>query len=191
MIAPRVHTRAGYTLLELLAVFAVMMVLLNLGAGVMMKSTRLSAATTRSLDTVMQLREVEQSFLATAREACGVAERVGAYETSPGTLVLRLPPALEGERFAVFHFLNKEQRLIRLEVAVSGETIIPISAKAFPLPVAKVAFEMGAGEQAGLEGALASVPDHALIAMNVETLSPSGRTTAGSRVLAAPRGVLP
>ncbi|MBP8128185.1 MAG: hypothetical protein KA184_01285 [Candidatus Hydrogenedentes bacterium] len=189
MIAPRAHDRAGYTLLELLAVFAVMMVLINLGAGVVMKSTRLSAATARSLDTVMQLREVEQAFLTTAREACGVADRVGAYETGAGTLVLRMPPAPEGERFAVFHFRNQEQRLMRLEVAVSGDTILPLGAKTFPLAVAKASFDVGA--QPGSGAAPASVPDCALIAMNVEMLSPSGRTSSLSRVLAAPRGVLP
>ncbi|HNR33228.1 MAG TPA: prepilin-type N-terminal cleavage/methylation domain-containing protein [Candidatus Hydrogenedentes bacterium] len=183
MMRARGKNNAGYTLLEMLAVFAVMMMALNLAGTVVTKSTRLSAATTRALDGTAQLGELERAFVDAVRTSCGATDGIGIYRTGPETLVLCMPPTADGDRYVVFHFLPEQQRLMRLRFESRGGEAALTAAKTFLLPVAAATMSSTSGGASGGEDAL--------FALDLEVSSPSGRVRTTHRVLAAPRGVAP
>lgn len=173
-------SNSGYTLLELLAAFTVMLIALNLCAGVVMKNTRLSAATTRALDSVNQLTEIEREFTQSVRESCGIVPAAGDYKTGKGRVVLRMTGEDGTERYAVWGRLRQKDRISVLVLARKADTFDVERFVTYPLPVRRAEFRFNA-----------AAPEKTRLVRLDLVIKDEGRDRPHYWVAAAPRGVQP
>ena len=171
--------QGGYTLLELLAVFTLMLSVLGLCLRLFIDTTRLSEANTGALDRLNQMRELEGEFVQTARGATGAAEAAGVFRTGEDTLVLHLPSRDGGRRCAVFGAFVRKNHISRAVLHEANGTWETESLETYALPVGTLRFSW---EGAAVEGAR-------LVRMHVGAADGLRPETRVQRVLAACRGI--
>jgi hypothetical protein len=141
------NPRAGYMLIEALAVVGILAVVLGLAAQVLITCTRLSSFGSRAADHAVQAAEAEDAFRAAAREAFAVSPGVGAYRTGADTLVLQTPSP-EGPRYTVLGKLRDPQRLTVLKLVDSQGILEPESMTTLAAPVRAAEFTYDTGDPA-------------------------------------------
>lgn len=93
--APSVHNSAtlntGFTLLELLVSTAVLVVIFNICASLLLSGQRLTALNTLTLDRMRACTELRARFTDSVHEAVSLAPGVGTHQTGQDKAVLVLP----------------------------------------------------------------------------------------------------
>ncbi|HOZ46850.1 MAG TPA: hypothetical protein PLO37_02860 [Candidatus Hydrogenedentes bacterium] len=87
----------GYSLIEMLGFTAMLAVLLNLGVGAFLSTSRAVAVGQVATDNLDAINAIRRDFVNDVRIARGILPRVGDYTTGQDTLVIEVPPR-EGER---------------------------------------------------------------------------------------------
>ncbi|MDX9971671.1 MAG: hypothetical protein RBU21_01640 [FCB group bacterium] len=139
--------RAGYMLIEALAVVSILAIVLGLAGQILITCTRLSTFGTRAADRIEQAAEVEETFRAAVRESFAVSPGVGPYRSDANTLVLETPSGA-GRRFVVLGRIREPERLSVLK-AVEKEGVFEteyLSTSA--LPVKSLSFAYDAADPA-------------------------------------------
>lgn len=166
--------RGGYTLLEMLAYVAILGVVLNISAQVLLTCVRLSNFGVQMADGIEQAQGVEDAFREAVREGLAVVPGAGAYATGADTVVLEAP-GVEGRRFVVIGRLGQVEQVVVLRIVERNGTLEPEGMKAYPLKDAEVKFAYDAA-------------DPALARLVTMTVTPKGRDERP--VYAALRGIV-
>lgn len=138
----------GNTLFELLVCVAVFVIVVNVIMSIFDSGTRLSSLAIERFDRMDGALALQNGFAEAVREAVRVADGIGSHRTSPDTLVLRLPDADSGARYAVLGRLSQGECLCRMDVTDQGGTIEATSFIRYPLPLASFRFGFDADDAA-------------------------------------------
>ncbi len=130
----------GNTLFELLVCVAVFVIVVNVIMSIFDSGTRLSSLAIERFDRMDGALALQNGFVKAMREAVRVADGIGSHHTSPETLVLRLPDADSGARYAVLGRLSQGECLCRMDVTDQGGTMEATSFVRYPLPLASFHF---------------------------------------------------
>lgn len=139
--------RAGYMLIEVLAVVSILAVVLGLAGQILLTCTRLSSFGTRAADRIGQAAEVEEAFRAAVRESFAVSAGVGAYRSDAGTLVLETPSDA-GRRFVVLGRIRDEERMSVLKVVDKDGSFETEYLSTSALPIKSLSFTHDAADPA-------------------------------------------
>lgn len=177
------RAQAGMTLLEMLAYTAILLVVLNLSAQILVTCMRLSSLGNRTSERTEMLQQVEEGFVRSVQSSARVVDAFGDYRSSPQALVLEAPVEQTEERcFRVLGPLDADGRLTeRVFVQRNGNFELE-SQMTYPLHLAAVRFDYG--------GAPAEARRITLEVL-VKPLRRDAKTGEVVQVVAAPRGVLP
>jgi type II secretory pathway pseudopilin PulG len=143
------NKRAGYMLIEVLAVVSILTVVLGLAGEILLTCTRLSAFGTRAEEQYRQTGELEEAFRAAVREASAVSPGVGNYRSGADTLVLEVP-SVEGRRYIVLARPGNAPRMsvLRLNEHDGALDSDYLSTQALPLQSATFEYDSAAPETA-------------------------------------------
>lgn len=139
--------RAGYMLLEVLAVVSILAIVLGLAGQILFTCTRLSTFGMRAADRIGQAAEVEETFRAAVRESFTVSPGVGPYRGDASTLVLETP-AEHGRRFVVLGRIRDGDRLSVLKVLEKDGTFETEYLSTAALPVKSLSFALDTADPA-------------------------------------------
>jgi len=98
----RTHTPSGFTLLELLAVLAILAVFMNLGAAIFVATTRMNIVANERLDRIAQRERIAEAFTVSADRADAVVEHVGNFVSDARHVVFRMPGKDGQAQYVVF-----------------------------------------------------------------------------------------
>lgn len=137
--------RAGYSLLEMLIVVAVLSIAINLCGSLFVSASRMSAVSTQALDRLGGVEELRREFTEAVRASAGVVEACGPYTTGAQTVVLRMPPVDGHARFRVLGTLGEADRFSRFDLEMVNGAVEPVLMVTYRQRVDGVAFSTGSG----------------------------------------------
>ena len=137
------HTR-GYTLMEMLAVIALLAVGINLCMSIFISASRLSALSTQTLDRIGGIAEIEQTFVDAVRASCDVVPKAGRFATNDTCVALRMPSQDGAARYRVIGEHKQTHTLAFIELEERDGKFEEITHKNLRLPIEDV--HIGRGE---------------------------------------------
>jgi hypothetical protein len=132
----RASNKRGVSLIEVLAVAAVMATLLNAIIAILLAGNRLSATGIATLDRIQCSADIRETFARDVKSSFGVVPGVLSYATRGDQLVLELPALRErpgAARYAVYGLLKSKGRLDRMELTIEDGSSSIESFQTFPL----------------------------------------------------------